>query len=282
MNKYFHTFAILAGMFCSIPLYAQFDALSNSSNPDYSSNPEKLKKFIQDSIEGHQKTISNFGTPYQYCLPHICANRKGKYALVGFDHRPLTPFEFDNIRGEWHDNAYLVKKGQLYGCIDTTGKLLVPVNHPQIYTNNPGKLISTGANGLVFDHKGKTLLPEGYKYLKTLILGYQTVVIARQASDDFLTIFNLKGEKLKSIAGFDIESIDHVTNNKYVVKVSADFHSQMKVVDSNLVEIVPPVFKYVTWADDKWVFGREANPAKGGLYAIQEKKILPIALSSYP
>lgn len=273
MKKHFHALAMLAAaLFSAMPIYGQFDAYNTLPNPDYSSSPERLKKFVKDSIEEHQKTIVNFGTPYKYCLPHVCINRKGKYALIGFDHRSITPFEFDNINGDWHDNAYLVRKGNLYGCIDGTGKELVAVNYPQVHFSNPGLLITTGKDGLLFDRQGKNLLPEKYQYLKTLILGRQTVIVAKQKNDDFLSIFNLKGEKLNTIAGFDIESINHVTNNQYAVKVSPDFYTKMKVVDSNLVEMVPPVFRYVTWANEKWVFGQEDNPDNKGLYNVSEKK----------
>ncbi len=69
MKKYFHALAILAGLFCTMPLHAQFDVYSNTSNPDYSSNPEKLKKFIRDSTEEHQKTIVKWVLPINIVSP---------------------------------------------------------------------------------------------------------------------------------------------------------------------------------------------------------------------
>lgn len=273
MNTFIKKAALLVSLFCTTQMYAQFDF---SPLPDYTTSPEKLNKFIRDSIEEHQKTMVNWGTPHKYLVPHKCANRKGKLALVGFDHQPITDFEFDDINGDWHDNVYLVRKGKLYGCVDTTGKVLVPVNYPQVYLSNPGRLITTGTNGLVFDRNGKVLLPEGYRGIGSLNLGHKTVIKARQEFDDFLTIFDVDGKKIITCNGFDIESINFVNNNRYIVKVSSDFFTPVKVVDSNLVEIVPPIFRNVVWANDTYVFGRQASPGNAGLYSLNEKKYYPL------
>ncbi|MCC6280607.1 MAG: WG repeat-containing protein [Saprospiraceae bacterium] len=279
MNIFVNIIAILAGIFCTTPLYAQVDIFSTPP-PNAPIKPEKLNTFIRDSIEEHQKKIVNVGTPYKYCLPHVCLNRMGKYALVGFDHQPLSAFEFDDIKGDWYDNAYIVRKGERRGCIDTTGKWLLPVQYPQLSFTRPGRLISSGVNSkyaFVFNFQGKSVLPEAFQFAGTMDLGSRTVIKARKELSDSLYLFDLSGNKIITYAAYDMEPLSHGNGNRYAVKSSPDQWSGTEmVVDSNFQSIAPPVLLSAFWSNDHWVYYHPKGTEKGGLYAIAAQKFHPL------
>lgn len=240
---------------------------------------DQLKVFINDSITGHHATNVYFETAYKYCLPHVCVNRLGKCALIGFDHQPITGFEYDVMIGDWLENAYIVRRNNLKGCIDTTGKFIVPVSYPQLYISQMGKLITTGSKekSFVKTRRGEPILPIGYSYLGELELSDRIVVKARREMDRFVTFFDLNGKKLKNTCpGFDIERSSALSFNRYTVKVSADTMTNIRIVDSNFHMVVPPIFQRISWTNEKWAFGEVSGSHESRLFAIHEQKIYPL------
>lgn len=282
MQHFIKALVLLAGFFYSNALLAQFD----TPPPNAPVKPEKLNQFIKDSIEGHYKKTANIQYSYKYCLPHICLNRMGKYALVGYDHHPITAFEFDDISGNWLENVYIVRKGMLSGCMDTSGKLLLPVQYPQLSRKFlPEYLISESANPketLVFNSQGKSILPKDFQYAGMLLLG-GAVIKARKALGDTLYLFDANGTQLTAYAAYDIKLLGSFKGNRYTVQLSADSWSgKQLVIDNNFQVIAPADLQKPRWSNDKWVYYDGNDQESPKLYDIAAQKAYPIKGLAYP
>lgn len=59
--------------------------------------------------------------------------KKGKkYAIYSFDSMPICEFIYDNITYDYDDDLYLVEKEGLFGKMDYSGKILIPVQYEEI------------------------------------------------------------------------------------------------------------------------------------------------------
>jgi hypothetical protein len=91
----------------------------------------------------------------------------GKLAdLIVLRKDPLTDIRNTNtIR-------YVMKNGELFGAIDSTGREVLPIRYKAVQHLAPGLLIVSGDSGTgVFDHKGTELLPLEYTEISLVAPG---------------------------------------------------------------------------------------------------------------
>ena len=237
-----------------------------------------LAKFIEDSTKYHNTRAVYEGPPYKSCLPHACVNRMGKYALVGYDHRPVTQFEFDRLYGHWSSHLFIARNKQMAGCMDTTGKLIVPMIYPDLYINEWSLIFtSRDANtAQVFNHQGQQILPVGYQYVGPVTIGSQHLLKARNAKQDSLIFFDHNGKIVKAIKGVEMNELAGSNGNRYSVKTIADFYSGTMIVDSNFQEVLTLDFYKIGWANDEWISGSSTKSRNPMMYHIPEKKYYPL------
>lgn len=282
MNKTISLFLFLACNFlASISLPAQ--AYYPYPEPGTPLRGEVLAQFIKDSTQYHNTHAVYEGPPYKGCLPHACVNRLGKYALVGYDHHPVTKFEYDRLIGDWHSNIFLAIKQQLSGCIDTTGKIIIPMIYPKLYINEQSVVATLNDKTIkVFNHQGRQILPMGYQYLGNLMVGIgkdnRQLLKARNAKQDSLILFDHNGKLVKSIRGFEIHELTGTKWNKFSVKTSADFYSAIMVVDSTFQEVFTLDFYKIGWWFGDWIEGKSVKSPNPVLYHVLEKKYYPLPL----
>lgn len=93
-----------------------------------------------------------------------------KYAVINQKGIPQTEFEFDFFENYFMDGFAIVKKGDMYGVIDPTGKILVPIQCKRDdiddyfeLRNVPCFRITMNGSMTLLDFKGKTLVPFSYE-----------------------------------------------------------------------------------------------------------------------
>ncbi|MBR6181429.1 MAG: WG repeat-containing protein [Prevotella sp.] len=118
--------------------------------------------------------------------PQFVLKKNGKWGFYGADGKPVTSMIFDDyepemldepsleINGEKYsvhslfiDGMMVVDKEGAYGCIDTNGKVAVPLAYEQMKFTPKGNLVVLkGGKYGVIDRNGNELLPCKYDYME--------------------------------------------------------------------------------------------------------------------
>lgn len=104
-------------------LPAEYDAIGNLTGGTVSLL-KKQKFGLYDITKGkliapqYDKNLNHYANGY------IAAYRNGAYGFIGWDNKPLSPFEFDEVR-YWNDTTALVKKGMQWMLYDLLSKTVL-------------------------------------------------------------------------------------------------------------------------------------------------------------
>lgn len=86
---------------------------------------------------------NNTVIPFEFCDIEVLSNqliavqktKEGKYALMNNKGKPLGDFSYDFIHSLYYGDTFSVKRNGLYGIIDNTGKIIIPINYEAIDVN---------------------------------------------------------------------------------------------------------------------------------------------------
>ena len=91
-------------------------------------------------------------------------------ALINTKGKELTDFSYSFISARQPGGLFLAKQGKLYGLLDSTGKLVLPVSYPELtstFNNNYKFMTAEKKYGLV-NNKGKIVLEPQYQYISPI------------------------------------------------------------------------------------------------------------------
>ena len=118
--------------------------------------------------------------------PQYVLKKNGKWGFYGTDGKPVTAMIFDDydpemqeepileingekyiVRSLFNSGMMIVDKEDAYGCIDTNGKVVVPLVYDQMKFTPKGNLVVLkGGKYGVIDRNGSELLPCKYDYIE--------------------------------------------------------------------------------------------------------------------
>ncbi len=96
--------------------------------------------------------------------PFVLIEKQKKIGIMDFEGKILTIPQYDNIYPFSEERA-VVKSNELYGCIDKSGKIIVPVNYKYMgekYKEGLIKFSNGGASGGFLDVDGNIVLEHKY------------------------------------------------------------------------------------------------------------------------
>lgn len=114
---------------------------------------------------------------YDYRVPQ---NRKyffsgllgGKYGLIDFENHDIVEFKYDDIQVV-HQNHFIIKKSKQYGSIDSTGKIIIPIEYPlvELFYIDDGsgpkiKVLNNHNLSGMYNKEGNLIIKEEYEYDK--------------------------------------------------------------------------------------------------------------------
>jgi hypothetical protein len=126
---------------------------------------------IYDTLILHQNKSIDYRVP-QNRNYFFSGSLEGKYGLIDFDNHSLVEFKFDDIQVV-HQNHFIIKKLNQYGSIDSTGKIIIPIEYPlvELFYISDGsgpkiKVLNNRNFSGMYNKDGKLIIKEEYQYDK--------------------------------------------------------------------------------------------------------------------
>lgn len=185
-------------------------------------------------IHGKQLTPIEFDK-VEVAHGYIIAKKEGTCAMFDMDMNMILPFLYTDIILSPEKQIIRVKHGDCMGCVDFTGKEIIPVSYSSVWWHDDAVYITEysypfDVAGLI-DHKGNRLIPSAYENI--IHLG-GTRYMAVRPKTQIIEVWDVaNGGILDSDYAYD----DKLGDN-FIVK----YDKKYGVVDKNLKIIIP--FEY--------------------------------------
>lgn len=193
--------------------------------------------------------------------------KNGKFGVIDKYNKVIVPFIYDKI-DDFNGGLAVVKKDNLYGCVNKKGEFVFPLEMECININGNSDtgliVISKDGKWGIIDKDGRPVVPVEYKSIIYSEGRYIT------KSDEAYGIFNSNGQ---IIVPFEFDDIDSFKNGLAEIKKD----HKKGIIDKDGKIIVPCEFDCITV--NKSLIEVEKND-RHGLFNHEGKNVLPCEYDS--
>ncbi len=142
---------------------AQNDVVSTLRNRKFGAYHTRLGKFIKPQYDRN---------PVPYGTTCVVVFKDGYYGFLGWDSKPLSAFEFDEVN-YWNESMAFVKKGALWGIFDLTSRRVIEANLKSITiigetSSGRSAIVQKGDHFGVVSSQGRIVLPPTFSEIINL------------------------------------------------------------------------------------------------------------------
>lgn len=198
-------------------LPAEYDAIGTMK--------DNIVSLLKNKRFGSYNAASNKVIKPQYdrnLMPYgsscVVTYKDGYYGLLGWDNKPISAFEFEEV-SYWNDSLALVKKGSLWSLFDIANRKLVETNLRKItlVKDGPGEklaVIQRNNDVGVISNQGKIIIPLNFTEIINLGSPDAPLYFAEkhvpEASMYIVIYYDRKGEMIRKEIYGDAADYDRI------------------------------------------------------------------------